>query len=158
MSIAVELAALFHRDLTKLAQQLPAFPQETLLWECLPGVTNSAGNLLLHLEGNLREYVGLRLAGLPYRRERDQEFLAKGVAIADLAARVDEIRSMVPSVIRQLSDSQLDAVYPDDPHGSPRSTRQFLIHLHGHLNYHLGQIDYLRRILTGGTAIDYAQT
>jgi hypothetical protein len=67
------------------------------------------------------------------------------------------MRRLVPAVIGRLSDAQTEATFPDDPLGSPIPTRQFLISLHGHLNYHLGQIDYLRRILTRGTAIEYAQ-
>jgi Protein of unknown function (DUF664) len=158
MSIAVELGALFHRDLTRLAQQLPAFTDQDAIWQCAPGITNSAGNLVLHLEGNLREYVGRMLGRFPYHRVRDQEFAAKGIAVAELAARIDDIRCIVPSVLRQLSDAQIQAPFPEDPLGAPLSTQQFLIHLHGHLNYHLGQIDYLRRILTRGTAIEYART
>jgi len=157
VAISDELAALFHRDLTRLAQQLPAFTGQDVLWQCAPGITNSAGNLCLHVEGNLREFVGRLIGGLSYHRTRDQEFAANGVPLAELAARVEDLRSMVPSVISQLSDAQMQARVPGDPLGSPVSTQQFLIHLHGHLNYHLGQIDYLRRMLTRGPAVEYAQ-
>jgi hypothetical protein len=157
MPIAEELAALFRRDLIRLAQQLPAFANPDSIWECAPGVTNSAGNLVLHLDGNLREYVGRLLGGLPYRRARDQEFGAKGIAIAELVARIEEIIRLVPSVIEQLSDAQMDSPFPENVLGSPLSTQQFLIHLYGHLSYHLGQIDYLRRILTQGAAVNYAR-
>ncbi len=156
MSIAVELAALFHRDLNRLAQQLPAFPDQAAIWQTAPGILNSAGNLVLHLEGNLCEYVGRVLGGHPYHRVRDQEFAAKGVAIAELAERIDHLRLIVPSVIGALTDAQIQATFPANPLGAAMSTQQFLIHLHGHLNYHLGQIDYLRRLLTLGQAIDYA--
>jgi hypothetical protein len=158
VSIAVELAALFHRDLARLAQQLRAFTVEGEIWRCVPGITNSAGNLVLHLEGNLREYVGRILGGYPYTRMRDHEFTASGITITELAAKVDAIRDIVPSVIRRLSDEQLQATFPEDALGTPMSTQQFLIHLHGHLNYHLGQIDYLRRFLIRGTAIEYTRT
>lgn len=156
MSIADELAALFQRDLTRLLQQLAAFEDEAVLWERVSGIANSAGNLALHLEGNLREYVGRVLGGVPYERVREEEFTGKGIPIAVLAARLEEVRALVPGVIRQLSDEQLEATVPENPMRSPLSTRQFLIHLNGHLNYHLGQIDYLRRVLARGGAIEYA--
>jgi hypothetical protein len=157
MTIADELAALFRRDLTRLAQQLPAFTDHSAVWQCVPGIGNSSRNLILHLEGNLREYVGRILGSYPYRRARDEEFAAFGIPLAELATRIEDIRRLVPAVIGRMSDAQMEATFPDDPLGSPISTRQFLVSLHGHLNYHLGQIDYLRRILTHGSAIEYTQ-
>lgn len=157
MSIGDDLAALFDRDLSKVLQQLQAFPDQELLWRCAPGISNSAGNLILHLDGNLREYVGRLLGGLPYQRVRDQEFTSRGVAADAMAARIEEVRQLVPTIIRQLSTEQLSAKFPEDPLGIPMSTQQYLIHLIAHLNYHLGQIDYLRRVHTEGPAIDYAR-
>jgi hypothetical protein len=157
MSITAEIAALIQRDLTRLLQQLEAFPDEAALWQTVPGVTNSAGNLILHLEGNLREYVGRRLGGLSYLRQRDLEFTLSQVSIRDLAARIEELRGVIPQVIEALSPQQLEADYPDKVLGLTVSTRQFLIHLYGHLNWHLGQIDYLRRFVTGGKALDLAR-
>jgi Protein of unknown function (DUF664) len=157
MPIADELAALFRRDLTRLAQQISAFTAEDAIWQCAPGISNSAGNLVLHLEGNLREYVGRQLGGYPYQRERDREFAATGITASVLAARVEDIGRLVPSVIGQLSEAQMQTAFPENPLGSQVSTQQFLIHLYGHLSYHLGQIDYLRRILTRGTAVEYAR-
>lgn len=155
MSLAEELAALFRRDLTRLAQQVQAFPDDQILWQ-RSGTMNPAGNLVLHLEGNLREYIGRQLGNVAYQRERPQEFSLTGVSRDSLSERVEEIRDLVSTAILSLSDSQLDATYPENALGGPLSTRQFLIHLHGHLNYHLGQIDYLRRILTDGSAVNYA--
>ena len=65
MSTAGDLAFLFSRDLTKLGQQIGAFPNDEMLWETFPGVLNPAGNLALHIEGNLREFVGRQLGQLP---------------------------------------------------------------------------------------------
>jgi hypothetical protein len=153
MTLAEELAALFERDLGKLIREVQAFPAEDLLWRRLPGVSNSAGNLTLHLEGNLREYVGRLLGGIVYRRVREQEFASEGVEIAELAARIEDVKGFVPRIVGDLTEAQMDAGVPDDPLGAPLSTRRYLIHLHAHLNYHLGQIDYLRRVLTGGSAV-----
>jgi hypothetical protein len=156
MSIATELAALFQRDLTRLRQQLDAFAGQDLLWDCAPGIVNSSGNLMLHLEGNLREYVCRLLGKIPYQRTRDQEFSQKGISHDALAARIEELKKLVPGVIEKLTDVQLQAIFPENPLGTPLSTQQFLMSLYGHLNYHLGQIDYQRRVLTRDPAVNYA--
>jgi hypothetical protein len=84
MSAAKELARLFQRDLTRLGQEIEAFPNEDALWRTLPGITNAAGNLALHLEGNLREYVGRQVGKLPYVRNRELEFGAPGISKSEL--------------------------------------------------------------------------
>jgi uncharacterized damage-inducible protein DinB len=154
--LASELAALFARDLTRLRQQIEAFPDTTALWATAPGVSNAAGTLALHLEGNLREYIGRQLGHIDYRRDRPAEFSTRAVAREDLAARAEALREEIPAVIAGLSDAELASTYPEGVLGVPMSSRQFLIHLSGHLNYHLGQIDYLRRLSTGNGAIPLA--
>jgi hypothetical protein len=151
-----ELAALYARDLARLRQELRAFPDTASVWKTAPGVTNAAGTLALHLEGNLREYIGRQLGHIAYTRQRPVEFSARGVEQAELIARLEEVHEMVPRVVGSLSHGQLDATYPEPFHGQPITTRQFLIHLNGHLSYHLGQIDYLRRVVTGKSAIELA--
>jgi hypothetical protein len=147
MSITNELAALFRRDLAKFAKQIESFPTDELLWQTLPGVINPAGNLALHIEGNLCEFVGRQLGGLPYQRNRDLEFSSKEGTRADLSARLAKLSESIPAVIAGLNADQLDKEYPQVVLDRPMSTGQFLIHLYGHLNWHLGQVDYLRRLL-----------
>lgn len=154
--IAGELAALYARDLTRLRQQMDAFPDTASLWATGPGVTNAAGTLVLHLEGNLREYVGRHLGRIDYLRDRPAEFAARDLPQAELSARAQGLVVTVPPVIARLSDAELSATYPEMVLGVPLSSRQFLMHLSGHLNYHLGQIDYLRRLTTGRGAIPLA--
>lgn len=156
MTMTSELALLFRRDLTRLSQQVEAFPSDEALWQTLPGVTNAAGNLALHLEGNLREYIGRQLGKVPYERNRELEFSAKGMSRRELGTRMAELRRSIPEVIGHLSSEQLDTEYPKVVLETATSTRQLLIHLYGHLNWHLGQIDYLRRVLTGNGAIKLA--
>ena len=156
MDTAQELAQLYARDLTRLLQELDAFPDETSLWTCLPGIRNSAGNLMLHLEGNLREYIGRLLGHVAYVRQRDLEFSTGNVAKEELTRRLGEVRELVPQVLSSLSPEALDAIYPEVVLERSLTTRQYLIHTHGHLTYHLGQIDYLRRIVTGSGAITLA--
>lgn len=157
MDLAHELAALLRRDLTKLVQELSAFPDDRLLWERAPGVANSAGNLALHLEGNLREYIGRQLGGIAFTRERPLEFSTTGLPLVNLIARIERVKETIPAVVAGLSQETLDATYPENVLGVPLSARQFVIHLLGHLNWHLGQIDYLRRILTKGSALEFAR-
>lgn len=146
MSLTTNLSTLFARDLSRLIQQIESFPNEESLWKTLPGITNSAGNLALHLEGNLREYIGRQLGHLPYNRKRDLEFSLKSISRQELADRIADLKHSIPSIISGLSPEQIEAEYPEPVLGAPISTQQFLIHLYGHLNWHLGQIDSLRRI------------
>ena len=154
---ARELAELFARDITRVIQELRAFPDTESVWKTAPGVTNAAGTLALHLEGNLREYIGRQLGQIAYVRQRPLEFSTRGVDRDELIARLEAVGAQIPIVIAALSDAQLSATYPEEFHNTPMSTRQFLIHLEAHLNYHHGQIDYLRRVTTGNGAIDLAQ-
>jgi hypothetical protein len=156
VSFSTELAALFRRELTRLSQELHAFPDDETLWKTAPGVSNSAGNLTLHLEGNLREYIGRQLGGLEYRRERDREFSQTGVPADLLKARIASLAEEIPAIVSRLTEADLEAIYPEHVFGSPLSTRQLLLSVYGHLGYHLGQIDYLRRVVTGHGAIALA--
>ncbi len=156
MALAQDLAALFRRDLTRLAQQIEAFPEDRLLWEHAPVITNSAGNLALHLEGNLREFIGRVLGNVEYRREREKEFSDQGATRAELIIRAKDLGDRIPELLESMTPQQLETTYPMEVLGGRLSTQQFLIHLSGHFNYHLGQIDYLRRFLTGKGSITYA--
>ena len=147
MSTANELASLFRRDLAKLSKQIEAFPNDDALWQTAPGVLNAAGNLALHIDGNLREFVGRQLGSLPYRRNRELEFSAKGLSKDELSLRLAELRESIPTVIAELSEQQMEREYPEVVLEARMTTREFLIHLYGHLNWHLGQVDYLRRML-----------
>ena len=156
MTIARELAALYHRDLTRVIQEIEAFPSTESLWATTPGMTNSAGNLVLHLEGNLREFIGRQMGEIPFERKRPLEFSTTGLPAADLIARMEAVRNSIPPVIEGLSAGALTAEFPERVLGHSMTTQQFVIHLNGHLNYHLGQIDVLRRALTGAGAITLA--
>ena len=153
---STEIAELFHRDLERLLQELRAFPDTSSIWQTGPGVSNAAGTLALHLEGNLREFIGRQLGHIDYTRQRPLEFSTRDVARDDLIARIEAVKSSIPQVIGMLSDAQLDASFPEEMNGRRMSTRLMLMHLATHFNYHLGQVDYLRRFVTGRAAIDLA--
>ena len=113
VSTANELASLFRRDLARLSKQIEAFPNDDALWQTVPGVLNAAGNLALHIEGNLREYVGRQLGNLPYQRNRELEFSSKGLSRDELSARLAELRQSIPAVIAELSAEQMEMEYPE---------------------------------------------
>ena len=154
--LSTELADLYARDLTRFIQELTAFPDTASLWKTAPGVSNAAGTLALHLEGGLRHFIGRQLGKIEYTRDRPLEFSARGVERAELIARIEAVKASIPPVIAALSEVELDAIYPENVTGRPLTTRQWLIHLNGHINYHLGQVDYLRRFATGNGAIELA--
>lgn len=154
MNQATTIADLFRRDLGTLARQIRAFPEDDLLWATTPGVTNSAGNLVLHLEGNLLEYIGRQLGQIEYRRNRPLEFSGHGFGRDELATRIDALRTTVPEVVASLSSDAMAALYPETVLEKPVTTHAFLVHLYGHLNWHVGQMDTLRRVLTGEGAIE----
>jgi hypothetical protein len=156
MSAGSDLAALYSRDLTRLIQELQAFPDTASVWKTAPGVSNAAGTLALHLEGGLRHFIGFRIGKIEYKRDRPLEFSARGVELKELIARLEAVRASIPTVIAALTDAELDAIDPSNGTDKPMTTRQWLVHLYGHLGYHLGQVDYLRRFVTGNGAIDLA--
>lgn len=155
MSLSHELAELYRRDIRRVGQQLEAFADDGTLWIKPPHCANAPGNLALHLEGNLREYIGRQLGGIPYQRHRDAEFTNTSVTVAGMVASFKQLSESIPAVIGALSEEVLSAPFPENVFGRPLTTRQFLIHSLGHLTYHNGQIDYARRMLTGQAAVKH---
>ena len=146
-----DLRRLLVRDLEALGRELELFPEDAMLWRTLPGVTNSAGNLTLHLCGNLQYFIGSVLGLSGYVRNRDAEFSRRDVPRSELAADVRATIAAVTDTLGRQPPLDLDAVYPAAPNRIQVSTHRFLVHLATHLTYHLGQLNYLRRVLSGST-------
>jgi hypothetical protein len=149
--VTASLTALLVRELTTFEHEIEMFPTDELAWTTVPGVTNSAGNLALHVCGNLQHYVGRVLGGTGYVRNREHEF---GCRAGTRTALVQEIRTtvhMIERVLPGLSESSLSEDYPEPVAGFTLKTERFLLHLSAHLALHLGQAGYLRRIVTGDT-------
>lgn len=144
------LAGLFERDLDRFIAELQAYPDEQSVWQVKEGVLNSAGTLALHLTGNLSQFVGADLGGLPFQRDRDAEFSRRDVPRAELIAGLHRTRQAVGETLRGLNSQHLQQVPPNLPPMFPAgtTTSTFLLHLYGHLNWHLGQVNYLRRLLS----------
>ena len=82
------LRTLFKRDLERLQQEIEQYQNEADLWVTDGKISNSAGNLCLHLVGNLNTYIGLEFGKTGYVRNRDLEFSQKGVPQAELIKMV----------------------------------------------------------------------
>lgn len=141
------LSELFERDLNKLKDEIAAYADEADLWKKPGTVPNSAGNLCLHLSGNLQHYFGAVIGGTDYKRDRDAEFSTIGVSREELLADVDTSLAVVKATLARLTDEDLTATYPIEVFGKPMSTGWFLTHLCTHLTWHLGQISYHRRMV-----------
>ncbi len=142
------LAVFFERDLLKLRDEVQNFKDEDNLWRKLEGISNSAGNLALHLIGNINFHIGATLAHNGYLRNREEEFSATHIPREEIITAITALIELVKNTLSNLTPQQLDTVHPIDFLG-PKSTAYYLLQFYGHLNYHLGQINYLRRILEG---------
>lgn len=141
------LQALFRRDLEKLKLEISQYQHEQHLWKTESNIANSAGNLCLHLVGNLNHFIGTILGGSAYVRQREREFSDKHVPRQEMLRMVEETMITVEQSLGNITDSKLQEPYPVEVFGYPMTTEYFLIHLAMHLDYHLGQINYHRRLL-----------
>jgi len=137
------------RDLEALRTHLNLYSEEEQLWELPAGISNSAGTLALHLVGNVRHFIGAQIGESGYVRDREAEFNAQHVARAVIEQHIDSAINEISGALDQVSNEMMDRVYPIAIGGVNLPTGQFLIHLVAHFGYHLGQIDYHRRITTG---------
>ena len=154
MSVLAYATAVLARDLEALKREIEAYPDDASIWAVPEGVQNSAGTLTLHLAGNLRHFIGTRLGGTNYVRDRAAEFGRRDVPAGELAAEVDQAIADVRAVLERLGPERLTEPFPDAVGGVRVTTGDFLVHLLAHTGYHLGQVDYHRRITTGsGTTI-----
>jgi uncharacterized damage-inducible protein DinB len=141
--------ALFERDLNALAEELKAFKNEENLWLSPKEINNSAGNLCLHLCGNLQHFIGATLGNTGYVRDRAYELNADNIPISSLLKEVEQTKNSLKSTLLKIPKNELENEYPIAVFDQKMSTLYFLTHLHGHLTYHLGQISYHRRLLDG---------
>ncbi len=150
-ALATHLHAIILRDLRALRREVEAYPDDAALWALPAGIANSCGTLVLHLAGNLRLYVGHVIGGVPYERDRPHEFAARDLPRAELLHELNATIEAVDRALPLLTDDVLAREFPP-PIGPVRvNTQEFLLHCAVHLGYHLGQVDYHRRITTGIT-------
>lgn len=136
----------FLHEIQKLEDEIKLFDNEAGLWTTQGTITNPAGNLCLHLCGNLQHFIGAVLGKSGYERNRQEEFARKNVTRAELLEEIKKTHAVVESTLRNLHEEDLVGHYPVHVFGKEVNTIWFLIHLLGHFDYHLGQINYLRRM------------
>jgi hypothetical protein len=141
------LKTLFNRDLTKLKSEIELYENENKIWLVEKGITNSAGNLTLHLIGNLNTYIGAEIGKTNYIRNRALEFSQKDIPKKELIKSIEETMIMIEKALDTLTEEDLKKEYPVLVFDKKTSTEYLLIHLSTHLAYHLGQINYHRRMM-----------
>jgi len=137
------------RDLHDVRREVEAYPDDAALWKTAPGITNPGGTLALHLAGNMQHYIGTVLGCSTYVRNRDAEFSQRGLTREQVLRRLDEAMADVDDSLRHLTDDELGQPFPERVGEMSLLTGQFLIHCLAHMGYHLGQLDYHRRMVTG---------
>jgi hypothetical protein len=145
--ITSALIELFERDLQRLKTEIELYKDEDNLWVLKEGISNTAGNLCLHLLGNLNHFIGATLGNTGYVRYRDDEFSLKNIPRQDLVINIDNCILVVKNTFSKLSDADMEKNFPLEKHGAIVSNMHMLMHLYAHLSYHLGQINYHRRLL-----------
>ena len=145
--LAETLKLLFNRDLRKLKVEIESYRNGSNLWLVEPEIANAAGNLCLHLIGNLNTYIGATLGGTNYVRNRPLEFSSKNIPQKELVSKIEETMLIVENTLEKVTEKDLASEYPLLVLEDKTSTAFFLVHLATHLSYHLGQINYHRRLL-----------
>jgi uncharacterized damage-inducible protein DinB len=145
---------ILQRELAAVRRSVEAYPDDASIWAERPGLPNTAGTLVLHIAGNLQHYVGALLGDTGYRRDRDAEFSRRGVSRDELLAEIDRASDAIDRGLSRLPDEDDAFVhpYPERVAGRVVTTGDWLVHLASHLAYHLGQLDYHRRVVTGRRA------
>lgn len=144
--LIINLRELFKRDLIKLKSEIEAYKVESNIWAVAKGITNSSGNLCLHLIGNLNAFIGSELGNSKYIRQRDLEFSQKNIPRQVLISQIEETLLIVDDTLKNMSDKTLSSEYPLLVFKEKITTSYFLMHLTTHFTYHLGQVNYHRRL------------
>jgi uncharacterized damage-inducible protein DinB len=141
------LTTIITRDLQKLKSEMELYQHEANIWKVDKNIANTAGNLCLHLVGNLNTYIGATLGNTGYVRDRDAEFSLKDISRKELIQKIEATMAMINTVLPAVDEKTLKAEYPMLVLKEKTSTEYFLVHLAVHLGYHLGQVNYHRRLL-----------
>ena len=145
--MTASLIKLFNRDLEKLKTELKSYSYYSTIWKLDKTISNSAGNLALHLVGNLNHFIGATLGNTGYIRQRDLEFSQKDIPLSEINKMIDATKLMITNTLSKLTNNDLEKEYRRNPFEDYMTTEYFLLHLKSHLAYHLGQINYHRRLL-----------
>ena len=142
------LIFVYERDLQKVIEEIRLYKNEADLWHLEHGITNSGGNLALHLIGNINHFFGAILGGSDYKRERDLEFSQKEISQSEIIEKLKLSIDMLKKSLDNLSDEDFNADFPQEFSGETHKTIFVVLYMLSHLNNHLGQINYHRRLLS----------
>ncbi len=147
MSSIQTLVSLYERDLDRLKKEIETYRQEANIWRKEGDIANSAGNLCLHLIGNLKHFIGLHIGQVPYKRDRDGEFSNTEVSRSEMIQEINLTKEIVSNALNSLSEEDLNKDFPIEFGNGTPTIAYILIAMQSHLGYHLGQINYHRRLL-----------
>lgn len=140
------LSEIYERNLLQLKDEINLYANENALWSVRGQVSNSAGNLCLHLIGNLNHFIGATLGNTGYVRHRENEFTFKNIARENLLTEIDKTIEVVKNTVGKMKEEDFAKEFPLLKHDKRVSNEEMLLHLLAHLNYHIGQINYHRRL------------
>jgi uncharacterized damage-inducible protein DinB len=121
---------------------------ERQIWWRPNTASNSAGNLVLHLCGNMRQWIISGLGGAPDLRDRDAEFAARGgLPRRELLRRLNATAREVEAVLRRLPPEALTRRYVIQ--GFHVTGLAAVAHVYFHFSYHAGQIVYVTKLQKG---------
>ncbi len=138
----------FEKDICKLVDEISLYRSEHELWILKGEIKNAPGTLALHITGNLKHFIGAQLGKTGYVRERDREFSDRNVPKKDLLQGLNEALDVVKATLPKLSDEDMKKDFPGPFLEKARPTLEVLFILYGHLNYHVGQVNYHRRLMS----------
>lgn len=141
------LQQLYKRDLEKLKNEISSYTEEKNLWRIDGEILNSGGNLCLHIIGNLNAFIGAQIGKTGYVRDRTFEFSGKDVSREDLLHKIEDTIEVVYQSLERVDEHLLASEYPIKVFKEKMTYAFFLTHLSSHLTYHLGQLNYHRRLL-----------
>jgi hypothetical protein len=144
-----DIATILVRELEGFSREVSMFPDDVSLWATVPGISNSAGNLALHVAGNLRHFIGAFLGGDAYVRNRETEFACRSGTREEVISELQRTAEIVRKTLGEFPENRLGEDFPELLMGMRIRTGLFLLHLCAHAGFHLGQAGYLRRIVTG---------
>ena len=137
----------FLRDLNKVKEEITLYKNESDLWVLKGEIQNSAGTLALHLIGNIKHFIGAHIGHTGYVRDRDREFSDRNIPREKLISELKEAISIVEKVLPTIKDEDFSKEFPVEMYGAKRNTGYIILSLSTHLCYHLGQINYHRRLV-----------
>src|SRR5882757_9541577 len=97
------LNKVLQRDLATLEKELSLYPNSELVWKLKGEIKNTAGNLSLHLCGNLQHFIGAILGNSGYVRNRENEFALKDIPMAELVSQIAQTRKILEATLQKLN-------------------------------------------------------